>query len=219
MYNQGVETPTAPGLSGRQAQAARNDLLIMAAAREVFTEDHRAPIAAVAERAGVGISALYRRFASKEALLQHLMRDGQRRYTIEVERALADERDPWEAFATFMRRVLDEDTHALTLHLAGKFTPSDELWREGDRAGALTMALIARTKDAGALRQDFDVGDITMLFEQLAAITVGDRERTRELRHRYLELFLQALRAPGLGPLPAPAPSWDEISQRFAPAT
>ncbi len=51
---------TAP-LSGRKAQAARNDTLILAAARAVFTADPSAPIAAVAERAGVGISALYRR--------------------------------------------------------------------------------------------------------------------------------------------------------------
>ncbi len=44
--------PTAP-MSGRRAQAARNDELIMNAAREVFVADPTAPIAAVAERAGV----------------------------------------------------------------------------------------------------------------------------------------------------------------------
>ena len=41
-------------LSGRKAQAARNDELILTAARAVFMADPGAPIAAVAERARVG---------------------------------------------------------------------------------------------------------------------------------------------------------------------
>jgi hypothetical protein len=40
-------------LSGRQAEARRNDRLILEAAREVFVEDPDAPISAVAERARV----------------------------------------------------------------------------------------------------------------------------------------------------------------------
>src|SRR5262249_22290945 len=114
-------------LSGRRAQAARNDRLILEAARAVFVADPAAPISAVAEHAGAGISALYRRYASKEDLLRHLCLDGLHRYTAAVEAAVADEGDPWTAFATFMRRVVDADTHALTLRLAGTFTPTEEL--------------------------------------------------------------------------------------------
>src|SRR4051794_20181676 len=80
------------------------DERILEAAREVFLRDPAAPIAAVAERAGVGISALYRRYASKDALLQRLAADGLRGYIEEVEAALADEGDLWTAFARFMRR-------------------------------------------------------------------------------------------------------------------
>ena len=66
-----AEPPTTtPPLSGRRAEAARNDGVILRAAREVFLDDPSAPIAAVAERAGVGIGALYRRYPSKDALLQ-----------------------------------------------------------------------------------------------------------------------------------------------------
>ena len=50
-----------PRLSGRRGQAARTTSESCAAAREVFIADPRAPISAVASRAGVGISALYRR--------------------------------------------------------------------------------------------------------------------------------------------------------------
>src|SRR5580704_4810648 len=48
-------------LSGRQAEAARNDRRILESARAVFVADPAAPITAVARHAGVGISALYTR--------------------------------------------------------------------------------------------------------------------------------------------------------------
>ena len=42
--------PTTTPMSGRRTQAARNDRRILEAAREVFTNDPQAPIAAVADR-------------------------------------------------------------------------------------------------------------------------------------------------------------------------
>jgi AcrR family transcriptional regulator len=202
-------------LSGRKAQAARNDRLILDAAREVFTADPSAPVSAVAERAGVGISALYRRYASKEELLRRLCAEGLRTYIAAAEDALADDGDPWDAFTDFMRRVVDADTHSLTLRLAGTFAPTDELNREAAKAEGLNVRLFDRTKAAGAIRSDIEMGDISMLLEQLAAIRVADEERTRQLRHRYLALLLEALQAPSGSPLVGPPPSWEEISQRW----
>ena len=144
-----MDTETTPRLPGRQSEAARNDRAILEAARAVFTADPGAPISAVAERAGVGISALYRRYRSKEELLQQLSLDGLRRYIAEVEAALADDGDPWEAFAAFMRRAVDADTSSLTLHLAGTFTPTEDHWRDGEKSAQLNTRLLNRTKDAG----------------------------------------------------------------------
>jgi AcrR family transcriptional regulator len=208
------ERTPAP-LSGRRAQAARNDARILEAARAVFVADPDAPIAAVAERAGVGISALYRRYRGKEDLLRRICGDGLHRYIAETEAALADPGDPWTAFARFMRRVVDADTHSLTLRLAGTFTPTEELYRDGNRAHALTVQLVDRTKAAGALRSDLDVNDLSFIFEQVASVDVGDPHRTSQLRHRYLTLFLDALRASPPTPLPGPPPTWEEISGRF----
>ena len=118
-----MEQDHAPSLPGRQREAARNDALILQAAREVFIADADAPIAAVAVRAGVGIGALYRRYGSKEDLLRRLSRDGLTRYIELVEAALADTQEPGSAFATFMREAVIADTHSLTLHLAGQVRP------------------------------------------------------------------------------------------------
>jgi AcrR family transcriptional regulator len=211
-----MDTETTPRLPGRQAEAARNDQRILEAARAVFTADPNAPISAVAEHAGVGISALYRRYRSKEELLQQLSLDGLRRYIAEVEAALTDDGEPWEAFAAFMRRAVDADTNSLTLHLAGTFTPTEAHWRDGEMAFQLNVRLLDRTKAAGVLRPEIEVSDLSLLFEQLAAIKVGDPERTRQLRQRYLALLLDAMRDTSATPLPGPPPSWEEISRRWS---
>ena len=168
-------------MSGRRAEAARNDGLILEAAREVFVADPKAPISAVSERAGVGIGALYRRYGSKEDLL----------------------------------RQLDADTHSLTLRLAGTFTPTEDLYRDSQRAQELNVRLFERTRAAGAIRPDVEVVDIALLLEQLAAVRVTDEERTQQLRHRYLALLLEAIHTPAESRLPGPPPSWEEIEQRW----
>jgi AcrR family transcriptional regulator len=203
-------------LSGRKAQAAANDERIVAAARAVLIDDPAAPVSAVAARAGVGISALYRRYASKDELVRAIVADGLARYIAAVEAALADEGDPWAAFTDFLRAVVDADLHATTLKLIGTFPPTEELTAEGRRAGELNARLFARTQAAGAIRADLDVNDLTFLFEQLAAVRVKDADRSRALRRRYLALTLAAIR-PGGEPLPEPPPSWQENAGRWQP--
>jgi AcrR family transcriptional regulator len=203
-------------MSGRRAEAARNDGVILDAAREVFIADPRAPISAVAERAGVGIGALYRRYGSKEDLLRRLSADGLGVYIAAVEDALADEGNPWEAFTNFMRRIVDADTHSLTLRLAGTFAPTKELYRDSARAQELNMRLFERIRAAGAIRPDIEVDDIALLLEQLAAVRVGDEERTRQLRRRYLALLLDAVHDRSGSRLPGPPPNWEEIGRRWS---
>jgi AcrR family transcriptional regulator len=202
-------------LSGRRAEAARNDQRILDAARAVFVADPGAPIAAVAEHAGVGIGALYRRYASKEELLRRLCGDGMTAYIAAASEALAGDGDPWEAFARFMRRVVDADTHSLTSRLAGTFTPTEELIRDAAASQELNERLFERTRAAGVLRPDLDVNDLSFVFEQVASVRLGDQARTAQLRHRYLALLLEAMRAPGTAPLPGPPPTWQELTARW----
>lgn len=210
-----MATTSAAPLNGRRAEAARNDQRILDAARAVFTADPEAPIAAVAARAGVGIGALYRRYHSKDELLERLSLDGLRRYVATAEAALADEGDPWTVFAHFMRRNLDEGAGSLSLRFAGSFVAGEELYRLGRAAHDASQRLLDRTKAAGALRAEIEVGDLSLIFEQLQAIHAGDENRSHQLRHRYLALLLDALHLPLAGPLPGPPPGWDEISGRY----
>jgi AcrR family transcriptional regulator len=203
-------------LPGRQAEAARNDELILDAARAVFVADPAAPVSAVARRAGVGIAALYRRYPSKEDMLRRLSRDGLHRYIAEAEAALADDRDPWAAFAAFMRRIVAADTHSLTQRLAGTFRPTEELYRDAARAQSLNVALFERVSGAGAIRPDVTVDDIGWLLEMVAAVRLSDAGRTAGLRERYLTLLLDGLRTPDPAALPGPPPTWAEMSGRWS---
>jgi len=200
---------------GRQAEAARNDQLILDAARAVFVADPAAPVSEVARRAGVGIAALYRRYPSKEDMLRKLSGDGLHRYIVEAEAALADDRDPWTAFAAFMRRVMQADTHSLTQSLAGTFVPTEELYRDAARAQELNVALFERVRAARAIRPGVVVNDIGWILEMVASVRGGDAGRTAQLRERYLTLLLDGLRTPEPSPLRGPAPTWAEISERW----
>jgi len=204
-------------LSGRRAEARRNDPRIREAAREVFTNDPDAPMAAVAASAGVGISALYRRYANKEDLLRQVARDGLAQYLQEAEAAVADDRDAWPAFVSFMERLLDAQTVAIAMNLAGTFAPNAELYRMAERAAVLNAEIVDRTKASGGLRSDVVVDDLSLILEQVSTIRLGDAARTHELRRRYLHLFLDGLRTNGAEPLPGPPPLPEELGSRWLP--
>jgi AcrR family transcriptional regulator len=202
-------------LSGRRREAARNDAGILDAARSVFLEDPSAPISAVAARAKVGISALYRRYPSKEVLLRELARDGLVRYIADLEAALADTRDPWSAYADCLTRILDGGSQALAQRLAGTFAPTPDLSALARRAAALADEVHRTAQRHNVLREDVSPIDVVLLLEALSAITLPGPEGGHALRRRYLALLLQALRAPGAGPLPdGPDPS--ELTGRWS---
>jgi AcrR family transcriptional regulator len=216
-----MAAPTSAPLSGRKAQAARNDEVILQAAREVFLADPGAPISAVAHAAGVGMSALYRRYPSKEDLIRRLCTIGLQTYIDLAQACVDDDGDPWEAFATFMRRAVDAHTNALTLRLAGTFTPDQTLYEMAEYAGKLNLALFDRTMAAGAIRPDLTVADLGLIFEQLAATVYGaDAERTATLRQRTLALILEGMRAdPPTVELPGPGVSDEEFDARWVVQT
>ncbi|KAF0849127.1 TetR/AcrR family transcriptional regulator [Nocardia caishijiensis] len=199
------ETAAQPRLSGRKAQAARNNGLILDAARAVFLDDPTAPIAAVAERAGVGISALYRRYPSKEVLLRTLCHEGLQRYNAEADAALEDS-DGWRGFVGFLERVVDADVHSLTVRLAGTFTPDEAMLPDVAHSGEVTEELVRRAHATGRLRADVSALDIGLILEACAAITMPGQARTAELRRRVLALLIDGLRTEGELPGPPPAP-------------
>ena len=112
-----------------------------------------------------------------------------------------------------MRRLTDADTSSMTRALAGQFAPTPEMFALASRSAELMDELLAPVR--GVLRPDLALPDISLSFELVAAIKFDDPERTSELRHRYLALILDGMRATGRGDLPGPPPGWKELSERW----
>src|SRR6185436_11132575 len=112
--------------------------------------------------------------------------------------------------------VVEADTLTLTIQLTGRFKLDEDFISRAGYLGELNRALVARFKDAGVLRDDVVVPDLSHIFIQIAAVYGPTAERTAELRARYLALYLDALRAPGrTRPLPGPPPRARELQERW----
>ena len=207
----------APRLSGRRAEAARNDVRILDAARAVFLANPTAPIADVARRAGVGISALYRRYPSKEALLRELARDGLTRYIADLRAALDEDSDAWDVYCRCMRRIVDGQSQALAQRVAGTFRPTPALGRLARDASALANEVHDRTQRAGALRADVSPADIVLILEMISFVDLPGPNRGQRLRHRYLALLLHSLHASGAAALPEKPASEADLTARWTP--
>ncbi|GIJ49652.1 TetR family transcriptional regulator [Virgisporangium aliadipatigenens] len=204
-------------LSGRRAEAQRNNGRILDSARVVFLADPEAPIANVAAHAGVGVSALYRRYPSKEHLLRALAEDGLNRYVADLETALASDATPWDAYVACLERVVDGQSQALAQRLAGTFTPTEELTALAKRAAKLGETLFQRVRRSGELRDDVSEADVTLLLEMIAFIELPGADGGAALRRRYLALLLQALHAPAECRLPGRPARQADLMARWQP--
>ena len=85
--------------------AERNRQRILDAARELFAERGLEPsLNDVAHHAGVGVGTVYRRFASKEELLETLFEESLHELTNLAEIAL-QQPDSWDALAWYVERM------------------------------------------------------------------------------------------------------------------
>jgi len=112
-----------------------------------------------------------------------------------------------------MRRCLDIGAGALTQRLAGSFTATDELRRQGREIGEATQRLVERTRAAGALRPDVEASDVVLLIWSIVATLDATREVAPDAWRRHLALQLDGLRPPAPHPLPAPALTMEQLGR------
>ena len=204
---------------GRRPEADRNDARLFQAAREVFAErGWDAPVSEIARRAGIGMGSLYRRFPSKELLAQRMRIAGMEELVAQARAAIAEEPDPWSAFAGFLRDVLSAQQPGgpLLPIIGGRLPATDDIVKAADRLRAALDDLVGGAQRAGVLRTDFTSADIPLLLEHLTARVPVAGERASTLHLRYLDLVLAGLRtspAGEPGALTGPAPHWAELGE------
>jgi AcrR family transcriptional regulator len=199
-------TAVLPGRAARR-DAVRNRERVLAAADEVFAEQGlEATLADIAERAGVGIGTIYRRFPDKQSLIAALLDD--KLALVEAtaaEAAIAD--TGWEAFRGLLvslSGLLQAD-----LALAEILTADDD--RESghrilDAIRPTATKIIKRAQAEGTLRADVRFNDLSPLLVMATAASSFVTAGNPRSRARYIEVVLDGVRArPDLPPLPGRA--------------
>jgi AcrR family transcriptional regulator len=185
-----------------RADAVRNRERVMVAARELLARNGpEAQMEEIAARAGVGVGTLYRHFPTKGALLTEIARERFRSFLPIVAEAEQIE-DPYEAFATVVRRF-GEETEAdvgfqLAMLGAGDFH-ADDIAEEKHAVSERVSAIMHRGVRSGALRADLTDADFPILMCSLSATMYFKPGGNADWR-RQLELALAGIRGPGTPP-------------------
>jgi AcrR family transcriptional regulator len=209
---------------GRQAEARRNDLVVLEAARDVFAaQGADAPISAVAARAGVGVGTLYRRYGSKTELLQRLCVLAMEQALAAADDALAAA-DPWDGLCGYIAACVELRSGALA-SLAGQIETTAEMNDTARRSMARRDEIVARAQAGGHLRADVTALDVSWLIEQFSHRPPGRlaAAEERNVRSRLVAIALDGLRSrPGLvpgytGALPGRPPDRGQYVNRWSP--
>ncbi|RWR21253.1 TetR/AcrR family transcriptional regulator [Microbacterium enclense] len=195
-----------PSSRERRPHAVQADARILAAIRERLITDRHSSMAQLADAAGVGMSAIYSRFGSRDQLLRRLSDEGASMWETALDRAhesLDDGDDAWSVLETFVRTASAADVLALG---SLDSTPEDgqqrmaELNRRGDE-------LVGRLHARGVLREGVTSGDIGKILEAAGSVRGDGPRRTRTVKTRVLNIAIDGLRAdfaPLVGDAPGP---------------
>jgi AcrR family transcriptional regulator len=174
--------------------AVRNHERILEAARLVFGESGAdACMEEIASRAGVGIGTVYRRFASKDALIDELLRLALDQLIVAAGRALArSDGDGLEGLLRDFGQSFAE--HAGYANLLLERQPDAAV--AGQLRDAITE-LTRRAVAAGTIGAGVTSGDVLALLWALHGLVQTAGVIAPEAWQRFLSLHLAGLRAAG----------------------
>ena len=198
-----AERPPAPTVDPGQTEdavpvlrrdAARNRNKILAAARAAFDEEGvDVGVESIAQRAGVGIGTLYRRFPTKELLIEAVVDEVLHAVLSAAEAALEDG-TPTTGLADFLRAV-----GWLQFEHAGCL---NRLWSSGhddvrSQIEAAIRTLVTQAQSAGAVRPELVYEDVIVLFWSLRGVIEATSTVSPDAWLRHLDLLLSALAPDG----------------------
>ncbi|KAA0023283.1 TetR/AcrR family transcriptional regulator [Antrihabitans cavernicola] len=214
-----MPTPTPPSLADQPAlrcDAQANLERILASARVVFAEQGlEAKLADVAKHAGVGVGTVYRRFASKDELIQALFLSRVNDIVVIADSALAND-DPWAGLVYFLKQSgqkLADDQGLRELLISGH-VESPAFAEARARMSERMTVLVSRAKEQGKLRQDFEPTDVPAIMWTIQASRDFAGSRCPDLWRRQLGFLIDGLRQSRecVSELAAPAITRDQIA-------
>ncbi|MBB2989624.1 AcrR family transcriptional regulator [Mycolicibacterium iranicum] len=199
---------------GLRKDAERNRQRVLLAARELFAvKGMEATLNDVARNAGVGVGTVYRRFATKEELVEAIFESGIDEVVCLAETALRQE-NSWDGFVWFIERhcELAATDRGLREMVYSKAYGGNRVECARERLTPLVSELVARARRDGYLRPDVEATDAPVIG--LLAGTVGEwaGRVDPELWRRYVGLLLEGMRRrEHLRPLPVGALDEDQM--------
>ncbi|MGX8905862.1 TetR/AcrR family transcriptional regulator [Streptomyces netropsis] len=198
--------------------ARRNRELLIAAARELFAEQGlEAPLDDIARRAGVGNATLYRRFPTREDLIEAVFHD-----TLSTGLRLGEEarraEDAWAALVGYMEAVFEglaADRGAIDLMTTAiPAGPTLATLREHNHE--TVGLLVRRAQEQGTMRPDIVAEDLLFALAAVGRCVPSSATVSPDSWRRQLALLFDGFRAEAARPLPAPPLTFEQLGTVLA---
>lgn len=204
--------------------AERNRQRVLDAARELFAEKGlEATLNDVARYANVGVGTVYRRFATKDELIEAIFVDGMEQLTCLAETALQHE-DSWQGFAWYVESMCEitATDRGLREIAFSKCYGGDRVKACQERLVPVLTKLVERAQGDGYLRPGVSSTDMPLLGLLAGTVSEYAGNVDSELWRRYVAMLLDGMRYhDGQEPIPVKALDGDELDtamQTWEPA-
>lgn len=190
---------TAENESGRalRSDAERNRQRVLAAARELFATKGLEPnLNDVAHHAKLGVGTVYRRFATKEDLVEAIFEDAIDQIATLAETALQQE-DSWAAFVWFVEHLceLTATDRGLREMVYSKAYGGYRVECARERLDPPVFRLVERARADGHLRADIEPTDMPIISLLAGTVSEWAGHVEPDLWRRYVALLLDGMRS------------------------
>jgi AcrR family transcriptional regulator len=201
---------------GLRKDAERNRQLVLEAARELFAvKGMEATLNDVARHANVGVGTVYRRFATKDELVEAIFEDGIEQVVCLAETAL-QHADSWNGFVWFVEHLceLTATDRGLREMVYSKAYGGYRVECARDRLRPPISKLVERARDDGYLRTDVEHTDMPIIGMLAGTVSEWAGHVEPELWRRYVALLLDGMRhGDGHKPLAVDALDDDQMDE------
>jgi AcrR family transcriptional regulator len=176
--------------------AERNRQRIVAAARELFAvRGLEATLNDVAHHANVGVGTVYRRFATKEELLEAVFEDSIDQVACLAEAAVHVE-DSWDGFVWFVEHLceLTATDRGLREMVCSKAYGGYRVECARLRLDPHLTMVVERARKDGYLRAEIEAGDMPILNLLAGTVSEWAGHVEPDLWRRYVALLLDGMR-------------------------
>ena len=181
---------------GLRKDAERNRQRVLTAARELFAiRGMEATLNDVAHHAGVGVGTVYRRFATKEELVEAIFEEGIAEVVCLAETALQHS-NSWDGFVWFIERhcELAATDRGLREMVYSKAYGGDRVDCAREQLVPLISKLVDRARSDGYLRADIAHSDTPIIGLLAGTVSEWAGHVDPELWRRYVALLLEGMR-------------------------